>query len=93
MDIPQEAITKTKKGKEEVRWLVARGKFAWYEYRDAKNLKFAGKSRIFLKDEEGNIKSLFLIPLKDGRMIALEADKDDSKKVWNEKTKKVESLW
>ena len=93
MDIPKEVLTETKKGKKEIRWLISRGKFSWYEYRDSKNLKKVGKSRIFLKSKDGDIKSFFLIPLKDGRMLAIEADTDENKKVWNDKIKKAEKLW
>ena len=93
MDIPKDVIAETKKGKKEVRWLVSRGEFVWYEYRDVKDLKKVGKSRIFLKSKDGEIKSFFLIPLKDEKMLAIEADKDENKKIWNDKTKKVEDLW
>jgi len=93
MEIPKEAIAENKKGKKEIRWLLSRGKFVWYEYRDPKSLKPAGKSRIFLKNKSGDIKSFFLISLKNGRMLAIEADKDENKKVWNDKAKKVEDLW
>jgi len=52
-----------------------------------------GKSRIFLKDEEGNILSYFVIPLKDGRFLLIEAEKEEDKKIWNDKEKKAEDLW
>jgi len=92
---PDEVLTKTKKGNIEVRNLIARGKFVWYDYRDPKNFEKVenGKSRIFLKDEEGNVYSYFVIPLKDRRLLLIEADKEEDKKIWNDKTKKAEDLW
>jgi len=92
---PEEVLTKTKKGNIEVRNLIARGKFVWYDYRDPKTFEKVenGKSRIFLKDDEGNVYSYFVIPLKDGRLLLIEADKEEDKKVWNDRTKKAEDLW
>jgi hypothetical protein len=92
---PEEVLTKTKKGKIEVRNLIARGKFVWYDYRDPKTFEKTekGKSRIFLKDEEGNVLSYFLIPLKENRFLLIEAEKEKDKKVWNDKRKKAEDLW
>ncbi|MGC9059480.1 MAG: hypothetical protein ACP5H3_03710 [Candidatus Aenigmatarchaeota archaeon] len=92
---PEEVLTKTKKGKIEVRNLIARGKFVWYDYRDPKTFENAenNKSRIFLKDEEGNVKSYFIIPLKEKRFLLIEAEKEEDKKVWNDKKKRVEDLW
>lgn len=93
---PEEVLTKTKKGKIEVRNLIARGYFVWYDYRNPETFENEenGKSRLFLKDEEGNLYSFFIIPLKEkGKYLLLEAEKEDSKKVWNNKTKKVEDLW
>jgi len=91
----EEVLTKTKKGKIEVRNLIARGKFVWYDYRDPKTFKNVenGKSRIFLKDEEGKVLSYFVIPLKDGKLLLIEAEKVEDKKVWNDRKKKAENLW
>jgi hypothetical protein len=92
---PEEVLTKTKKGNIEVRNLIARRKFVWYDYRDPETFEKVenGKSRIFLKDDDGNVYIYFVIPLKDGRLLLIEADKEEDKKVWNNKTKKAEYLW
>jgi len=92
---PEEVLTKTKKGKIEVRNLIARGEFVWYDYRNPETFeKEENKSRLFLKDKEGNVYSFFIIPLKEkGKFLLLEAEKEEDKKVWNEKTKKAEDLW
>ncbi|MEM5814982.1 MAG: hypothetical protein QXD89_00625 [Candidatus Aenigmatarchaeota archaeon] len=95
--LPEDVLTKTKNGKIEVRNLVARGEFVWYDYRDPKNFKREenGKSRLFLKDSEGNLYSFFVIPLKEkGKYLLLETEREEkNKKIWNDKTKKVEDLW
>jgi len=92
---PEEVLTKNKKGKLEVRNLIARGNFVWYDYRDPQTFEKVenGKSRIFLKDEEGRVWSYFVIPLKDKRLLLIEADIEEDKKIWNERKKKAEDLW
>ena len=93
---PEEVLTKTKKGSIEVRNLLARGEFVWYDYRDPKTFEKVenNKSRIFLKDEKGNVYSFFIIPLKEkGKYLLLEAEKEEDKKVWNSEKKKAEDLW
>jgi len=93
---PEEVLTKTKKGKIEVRNLIARGKFVWYDYRNPESYENeeSGKSRLFLKDEEGNVYSFFVIPLKEkGKYLMLEAEKEEDKKIWNNKKRQVEDLW
>ncbi|MCX8190982.1 MAG: hypothetical protein N3D78_02260 [Candidatus Aenigmarchaeota archaeon] len=93
---PEDVLTKSKKGRAEVRNLIARGEFVWYDYRDPESFEKveSGKSRLFLKDEDGTVYSFFVIPMREsGRYLLIKAEADEEKKIWNEKKKKVESLW
>jgi len=94
---PEEVLTKDKKGNLEVRNLISRGKFVLYDYRDVKTFKHveSGKKKLYLKDESGEIKEYYIIPMKDGRSLLIEPKEKEEKerKVWNDKTKKAEELW
>jgi len=93
---PEEVYTITKKGKTLVRNLIGRGKFVCYDYRDPDTFEKAenGKIRIFLRDEKtGKLYSYFLIPLKNKRWLAIEADTSEGKTLWNEEKGKAEDLW
>ncbi|MFN3527857.1 MAG: hypothetical protein ACK4YO_02000 [Candidatus Altarchaeaceae archaeon] len=92
MEFPKEVITKTKKGKVEVRCLISRGEYVIYGYKK-ENGNFENKQRIFLKDKNNNIESYFIIPMKDGRKILINAEKDTEIFIWNENEKKVEKLF
>ncbi len=95
MKVPQEVLTKGRKGLE-VRSLVSRGRYVLYEYRDPETLELVDKKqKLMLKDENGSVKEFFLIPLKDGRFLMFESKKakEPVRKVWNPKTGKAEDLW
>ena len=93
--VPESVLTRTKKGKILIRNLVARGEFVCYDYRDPSTFEKRenGKIRIFLKDKNGKTLSYFLIPLKDGRFLAIKADASSDKIIWNDSEKRAESLW
>ena len=95
MEIPSEVLTKSKKGKIEVRSLVKRGKFVLYEYLDPKTLqKSENKVKLVLKDENGKLEEFFLIPLKQSnKFLALKVEEKGERKIWNPKSKKVEDLF
>ncbi len=84
MDYPESVITINRKGEREVRRLLRRGEFVEYDYIDPEtgNPVEKGKRSIVLKTPEGE-EHYFLIPLKDGRFLAV-LDKDSKeRKVWN----------
>jgi len=91
MEIPSEVLTKSKKGKIEVRSLVKRG----YEYLDPKTLqKSENKVKLVLKDENGKLEEFFLIPLKQSnKFLALKVEEKGERKIWNPRTKKIEDLF
>ena len=95
MEIPSEVLTKSKKGKIEVRSLVKRGKFVLYEYLDPKTLqKSENKVKLVLKDENGKLEEFFLIPLKQSnKFLALKVEEKGERKIWNPRTKKIEDLF
>ena len=90
-------LVKDKEGNVEVRSLVSRGKFVLHDYRDVKTFKQVkgGKKKLYLKDEDGEIKEYFIIPLKGGKSLFIEPKEKEEKerKVWNDKIKKEEKLW
>jgi len=94
---PESVLTKDRKGNIEVRNLVSRGKFILHDYRDAKTFKEveSGKKKLCLKDESGEVKEFFIIPLKGGRALFIEPKEKEEKdrKIWNDKIKKEEELW
>jgi len=93
---PETVLTKDRKGNVEVRNLVSRGKFVIYDYRDVKTFKQVenNKKKLCLKDENGEVKEYFIIPLKGGRALLIEPKEKEEKetRVWNEKTKKEERV-
>ena len=94
---PESVLATDKKGNSEVRSLISRGKFVLHDYRDAKTFKEVkgGKKKLCLKDEKGEVKEYFIIPLKDGKSLLLEPKEKEEKnrKIWNNNIKKEEKLW
>jgi len=63
MENLEEAITVSKKGKRELRSLVARGKFAIIEYLDPETRKRTeDKVKLVLARDDGKVEEYFLIP-------------------------------
>jgi len=92
---PDSVLTQGKKGLE-VRTLVTRGKFVICEYRDPNTMQLVDKKQKWiLKDEKGNVKEYFIIPLKDGRKLMVEPKEKKSEdiKVWNREKQRAEELW
>ena len=96
MGYPNSVITYSKKGNQEVRLMVDKGKYCRYQYVDPKTGKLVekGKTSIMLKNSEGKLEHFFLIPIKGERFLTLKL-KDDQKprKVWNKGKKKEENLF
>jgi hypothetical protein len=96
LEFPEIVMTKNKKGKLEVRSLDHRGSYVICKYVDPKTMKLADtKRKLMLKDEEGNMREYFIIPLKDPKralLITPESEEKD-RQIWNEKLGKAEELW
>jgi hypothetical protein len=94
---PESVLTKDRKGSIEVRNLISSGKFVLHDYRDPKTFKPAesGKKKLYLKDERGEMKQYFIIPLKGGKSLLIEPKEKEEKdrKVWNDNLKKEEKLF
>lgn len=96
LEFPETVITKSKKGKVEVRSLDSRGTYVICRYIDPKTMKLADtKRKLMLKDDEGKVTEYFIIPLKDPKralLILPEAEEKD-RQVWNERMGKAEEIW
>jgi hypothetical protein len=96
MEFPETVLTKSKKGKLEIRSLERRGSFVLCRYLDPNTMKLADtKRKLMLKDEEGTITKYFIIPLKDPKRALLVSPETDEKdrQIWNEKLGKAEEIW
>jgi len=95
MEFSEEVLTKSKKGKIEVRALDSRGEYIVTKYLDLKTLKLSDKKKkLTLKSEDGKIEEYFIIPIQQKRSLLITGDKEEKeRKVWNDKTKKEEELW
>lgn len=96
MEFPETVLTKSKKGKLEIRTLDNRGTYVICKYLDPKTMKLADtKRKLMLKDDEGNIAGYFIIPLKDPKralLIVPEVEEKD-RQIWNDKLGKAEKIW
>lgn len=91
---PNEVLTKSKKGKIEVRKFLKRGIFVKYQYIDPATGKIVenGKTRLILKSNSEE-EHYFIIPLKqkDKFLLIIPKDKEVKGKLWN--GKKAIDLW
>ncbi len=84
MEYPQSILTKSKKGKIELRSLIDRGKFVRYEYLDPRTGKRSeSKIKLVLKTEKGT-EEFFIIPIKQNRFLLLPTE-HKPKKIWDGK--------
>jgi hypothetical protein len=84
MEYPRSVLTRNRKGESEVRNLLERGEFVRYNYTDPETggVVESGKTSLILRSGRG-VQHLFLIPLKDGRFLAV-ADRDKKlRHVWD----------
>ncbi len=86
MKYPEEVLTKSKKGKIEVRNLVDYGKFVRYEYLDPQTgERSENKVKIVLFNGK-NYEEYFRIPLKQkNKFLMLKAEEKGPRKIWNGK--------
>ena len=86
MEYPEPVLTRNRKGEPEVRNLLERGEFFRYNYTDPRTGKVmeSGKTSIILKSDKGE-RHLFLIPVKGGRMLAIEDREKKARSVWDGK--------
>jgi hypothetical protein len=72
LDLPENVLTKGKRGKLEVRALDSRGSYVMCKYLDPKTMKPADtKRKLMLRDQSGNVLEYFIIPLKDTKRALL----------------------
>ncbi len=84
MKYPEEVLTKSKKGKVEVRNLVDHGTFVRYEYLNPETGKRSeNKVKIVLYNGE-DYEEYFIIPLKqDNRALLFKAEKKGPRGIWD----------
>ena len=84
-EYPDEVLTKSKKGKIEVRNLIDYGTFVRYEYLDPESgERSENKVKIVLYNGE-EYEEYFVIPLKQkNRALLLKAEKKPNRKLWKD---------
>ena len=81
---PEDVMTRSKKGKLEVRSLVDRGTFVRYEYLDAESGKRGeDKVRLVLVPDGKGAEEYFVIPMKGVRFLMLPTGPKGERKVWD----------
>lgn len=96
MDLPENVLTKGKRGKLEVRALDSRGSYVMCKYLDPKTMKPADtKRKLMLRDQSGNVLEYFIIPLKDTKraLLLTAASEEKECKVWLESLGRAEEIW
>lgn len=86
MQYPPEVLTKSKKGKTEVRHLLDRGIFIRYNYLDPETGKpvEGSKVKLVLVAESGATEEYFVIPMKTGaRSLMLKTEEKTERKLWD----------
>ena len=81
--VSEKSLTVSSKGRVEIRSLVERGIYTIVEYRDPKTLNLVEKKfKIYLKNENSEVKGFLLIPLKDPSKYLAFMDKNPKKDVY-----------
>ncbi len=82
---PEETLTKSKKGKVEVRHYIDSGKFVRYDYLDPETGgRSENKYKIVLATEKG-YEEYFVIPMKQkNRFLMLRGEKKGKRKIWKD---------
>lgn len=96
MQFPDSVLTKSRKGRWEVRAVDSRGRYVICKYLDPDSLKLADmKKKLCLMEEGGGVQEYFIVPIKgQRRSLLIEAEKEEKeRKVWNEETQQEEELW
>ena len=96
MEFPKSVVTRSKKGKLEIRTLESRGSFVVCKYLDAKTLKPADKKKkLLLRSESGELVEYFIVPLADPSRAMLITSRPDEKErqIWNQSEQHAEEIW
>jgi hypothetical protein len=82
---PESVLAETKKGKTEVRSLIDKGRFVRYEYLDpVTGKRTANKAKLVLLGDD-KTEEYFIIPMKDGRALMLNAEIKGERMLWDGK--------
>ena len=87
MKYPEEVLTKSRKGKIEVRSLIDNGKFIRYNYKDPEtgeileNKKFS----LIIKNSKGKTEHYYMIPIQGNRYLTIPIKDKKKRKVWDGK--------
>jgi len=82
MRYPPEVLTKSKKGKIEVRALIDKGQFVRYGYLDPKTAKPSGKIKLVLKGKKQE--EFFIIPMaQPEKFLMLKTEAKGKRSIWS----------
>jgi len=83
MGYPEQVLTKSKKGKVEVRKLIDSGRFVRYEYIDPETGKLTQNKHKLLLIIGDRMEEFFIVPLKDGRYLMIPTETKGKRMVWD----------
>ncbi|HID56765.1 TPA: hypothetical protein EYP37_09575 [Candidatus Poribacteria bacterium] len=83
MRYPERVLTKSKKGKVEVRSLIDSGRFVRYEYIDPETGKLTQNKHKLLLITGDRMEEFFIVPLKDGRYLMIPTETKGERMVWD----------
>jgi len=83
MKYPEQVLTKSKKGKVEVRKLVDNGRFVRYEYIDPETGKLTQNKHKLLLIIGDRMEEFFIVPLKDGRYLMIPTETKGERMIWD----------
>ena len=83
MGYPEQVLTKSKKGKVEVRKLIDSGRFVRYEYIDPETGKLTQNKYKLLLIIGDRMEEFFIVPLKDGRYLMIPTETKGERMVWD----------
>lgn len=83
MKYPQEVLTKSKKGKVEVRNLIDRGRFVRYEYLDSETGESTENKVKLVLIKEDKREEFFIIPIKGKRFLMIPTEEKGKRKLWD----------
>ncbi|MCX6707499.1 MAG: hypothetical protein NT001_05165 [Candidatus Woesearchaeota archaeon] len=86
---PNDVVSISTTGKEEARVLEKRGTFIKYNYEDVFSGNSEKKYTLLLKDENGNIEHLFVLPASNGKELVVKHVNEGKKKrrIWDPRLK------
>jgi len=83
MEYPEEVLTKSKKGKVEVRNLIDRGRFVRYEYLDTETGEPTEDKVKLVLIKENKKEEFFIIPVKGKRFLMIPTEDKGERKLWD----------